>query len=370
MPAAAARKKRDYYEVLGVSRQASPPELKSAYRKLALQYHPDRNPGDKEAEEAFKEASEAYEVLSDPDRRARYDQFGHAGVPFEFGGFGGAGINDVLSEIFGDIFGGGRSRRGGRARGADLRYNLELNFEEAAFGTEVTVKIPRPKRCEVCEGTGSKDKQLRTCQTCGGAGEIRYTQGFFSVSRPCSTCGGMGSVASAPCGRCRGAGRYDSESKLSVKIPPGVDNGTRVRLVGEGEPGDHGGPAGDLYVVAHVKEHPLFVREDAEVLCEVPVSFVQAALGDHVEVPTLEGMVKMRIPPGTQSGKVFRLKHKGIPHLHGGGRGDQHVRVVVETPTDLSGEQRQLLERFAELAGERTQPQVKSFLDKVRELFG
>ena len=370
MPAAAARKKRDYYEVLGVSRQASAQDLKSAFRRLALQHHPDRNPGDAAAEEAFKEASEAYEVLSDPDKRARYDQFGHAGVPFDFGGFGGAGINDVLSEIFGDIFGGGRARRGGRSRGADLRYNLELGFEEAAFGTEVTVKIPRPKRCDVCEGTGSKDKQLHTCQTCGGAGEMRYTQGFFSVSRPCGTCGGSGSVASSPCTRCRGAGRYESESKLSVKIPPGVDNGTRIRLVGEGEPGEHGGPPGDLYVVAHVKEHPIFVREDAEVLCEVPISFVQATLGAHVDVPTLEGMVKMRIPAGTQSGKVFRLKHKGISHLHGGGRGDQHVRVVVETPTDLTSEQRALLEKFAELAGERTQPQVRSFLDKVRELFG
>jgi len=370
LPAAAARKKRDYYEVLGVARQASPQELKSAFRKLALQHHPDRNPGDEAAEEAFKEASEAYEVLSDPDKRARYDQFGHAGVPFDFGGFGGAGINDVLSEIFGDIFGGGRGRRGGRARGADLRYNLELTFEEAAFGTEVTVKIPRPKRCEVCDGTGSKDKQRHTCQTCGGAGEMRYTQGFFSVSRPCGTCGGSGSVATAPCSRCRGAGRYESESKLSVKIPPGVDNGTRVRLVGEGEPGEHGGPPGDLYVVAHVKEHAIFVREEAEVLCEVPISFVQATLGAQVDVPTLEGMVKMRIPAGTQSGKVFRLKHKGIHHLHGGGRGDQHVRVVVETPTDLTSEQRALLEQFAELSGERTQPQMRSFLDKVRELFG
>lgn len=370
MPPAAAARKRDYYEILSVARQASAADLKSAYRKLAMQYHPDRNPGDKVAEERFKEASEAYEVLSDPEKRARYDRFGHSGVPFDFGGFNSSGINDVLSEIFGDIFGGGRSRRGGRARGSDLRYNLELTFEEAAFGTEVSVKIPRPKRCESCDGTGSKDKQVRSCPTCGGAGELRYTQGFFSVSRPCGTCHGSGSVATAPCATCRGAGRYESESTLSVKIPPGVDSGTRVRLVGEGEPGENGGPAGDLYVVAHVKEHPIFVREDAEVLCEVPISFAQAALGAHIEVPTLEGRVKMRVPPGTQSGKVFRLKGKGIHHLHGGGRGDQHVRVVVETPSDLSGEQRTLLEKFAELGGERTQPQVRSFLDKVRELFG
>jgi molecular chaperone DnaJ len=370
LPAAAARK-RDYYDVLGVAREATALELKSAYRKLALQYHPDRNPGDKVAEERFKEASEAYEVLSDGEKRARYDRFGHSAVPFDFGGgFNSTGINDVLSEIFGDIFGGGRSRRGGRSRGADLRYNLQLSFEEAAFGTEVAVKIPRPKRCDVCDGTGSKDKQLRSCPSCGGAGELRYTQGFFSVSRPCGTCSGSGSVATAPCGKCRGAGRYESESTLSVKIPAGVDNGTRVRLVGEGEPGEHGGPSGDLYVVAHVKEHPIFVREDAEVLCEVPISFVQAALGAHIEVPTLEGKVKMRVPAGTQSGKVFRLKGKGIHHLHGGGRGDQHVRVVVETPTALSGEQRELLERFAELGGESSQPQVRGFLDKVRELFG
>jgi len=367
--------KRDYYEVLGVGRDADAAALKSAYRKLAHQHHPDKNPDDKASEERFKEVTEAYAVLSDPDKRARYDRFGFAGGhgtpddPFGFGA-SGASINDIFGEIFGEMFGGGRGRRGGRARGADLRYNLELTFEEAAFGTEVTVKIPRPKRCEVCDGTGSKDKQRHTCQTCGGAGEMRYTQGFFSVSRPCGTCGGSGSVATAPCSRCRGAGRYESESKLSVKIPPGVDNGTRVRLVGEGEPGEHGGPPGDLYVVAHVKEHAIFVREEAEVLCEVPISFVQATLGAQVDVPTLEGMVKMRIPAGTQSGKVFRLKHKGIHHLHGGGRGDQHVRVVVETPTDLTSEQRALLEQFAELSGERTQPQMRSFLDKVRELFG
>ncbi len=368
MPAAAARK-RDYYEVLGVSRQASAQDLKSAYRKLAMQYHPDRNPGDKPAEDRFKEASEAYEVLSDPEKRGHYDRFGHSAMPFDFGGFNSSGINDVLSEIFGDIF-GGRSRRGGRARGSDLRYNLELSFEEAAFGTEVSVKIPRPKRCEVCEGTGSKDKQVRACPSCGGSGELRHTQGFFSVSRPCGTCGGSGSVATAPCTKCRGVGRTESETTLSVKIPAGVDSGTRVRLVGEGEPGEQGGPPGDLYVVAHVREHPIFVREDAEVLCEVPISFAQAALGTHLEVPTLEGKVKMKVPSGTQSGKVFRLKGKGIAHLHGGGRGDQHVRVVVETPTELSSEQRELLEAFAELSGERSQPQVKSFLEKVRELFG
>jgi molecular chaperone DnaJ len=373
MPGGDAQK-RDYYEVLGVSRGVSAQELKSAYRKVALQYHPDRNPGDHAAEEKFKECSEAYQVLSDPEKRARYDQFGHAGNPFQgFGGagFGGASINDIFGEIFGDIFGGrGRSSRGGKSRGADLRYNLEISFEEAAFGTEVTVRIPRPKRCEACEGTGSADKQVRTCPTCGGAGEVRFQQGFFAVSRPCNACGGVGQVVQNPCTTCRGAGRVESDSTLSVKIPAGVDTGTRVRLSGEGEPGQLGGPAGDLYVVVHVREHPLFVREDYEVLCEVPISFTQAALGAQIDVPTLDGKVKMKVPAGTQGGKVFRLKGKGIPHLHGGGRGDQHVRVIVETPTDLSRAQRELLEKFAEIAGEDTHPQSKSFFSKVRELFG
>jgi molecular chaperone DnaJ len=365
----AAATKRDYYEVLAVTRTCTAVELKAAYRKLALQYHPDRNPGDAQAEERFKEATEAYEVLADPDKRTRYDRFGHAGNVFEgFGGFNPSSINDVLGEIFGDIFGGGRGRRSVRNRGSDLRYNLEVSFEEAAFGSEVQVKIPKPKRCEVCEGTGSKDKQVRTCPTCGGAGEVRYTQGFFSVSRPCSTCSGTGAAATNPCARCRGLGRYEAQTNLSVKIPAGVDTGTRVRLAGEGEPGDHGGPPGDLYVVVHVKEHPIFVREDTEVLCEVPISFTQAALGAQIDVPTLEGRHKLKVPAGTQSGKVIRIRGKGIPHLHGSGRGDQHVRILVETPTHLTAEQRQLLEHFAELSGEQTNPQTKSFLEKVRDL--
>lgn len=369
MPAQA--QKRDYYEVLGVGRDVNAADLKSAYRKVALKFHPDRNPGDHEAEEKFKEASEAYEVLSDPDKRARYDQFGHNAPGFE--GFGGAGfnaqtINDIFGEIFG--FGGGRQRRGGRQRGADLRYNLEISFEEAAFGCEVQVKIPKPKRCDACEGSGSKTRERRTCPTCGGAGELRFTQGFFAVSRPCNQCGGQGSIVADPCPKCRGLGKVESESTLTVKIPPGVDTGTRVRLAGEGEPGDQGGPSGDLYVVVHVKEHSIFVREDTEVLCEVPISFTQAALGSQIDVPTLDGKVKMKVPAGTQTGKVFRLKGKGIPSLHGGGRGDQHVRVVVEVPTDLSAKQRALLEQFAEIAGEETHPQSKSFLEKVRQLFG
>lgn len=362
--------KRDYYEVLAVERNADADTLKKAFRKQAMQYHPDRNPGDKDAEEKFKESSEAYEVLSDPDRRARYDRFGHQGVE----GFGGSGgfnnvnVNDIFGEIFGDIFGGRGGRGRARNRGADLRYNLELSFEEAAFGSEVTVKIPRPKRCEACEGTGSKSKQRRQCPTCGGAGEVRFTQGFFAVARTCNQCGGAGQVVADPCKDCKGGGKTESVSELSVKIPPGVDTGTRVRLAGEGEPGEQGGPSGDLYVVVHVKEHPLFHREEYEVFCEVPISFVQATLGAQLEVPTLDGMVKMKVPEGTQSGKIFRLKGKGIPHLQSSARGDQHVRVVVETPQNLNHKQRELLEKFAEASGENVNPQSKTFFDKVKDL--
>jgi molecular chaperone DnaJ len=320
-----------------------------------MQFHPDRNPGDHSAEDKFKEASEAYEVLSDPDKRAKYDRFGHsAGIPF--------------GEIFGVLFGGARGRTA-RNRGADLRYNLELAFDEAAFGTDVKVKVPRPKRCETCHGSGSRTGNRRTCPTCGGHGELRFTQGFFAVSRPCNQCGGSGQVASDPCADCRGAGRVEAEVELSVKIPPGVDTGTRVRLAGEGEPAEGGSP-GDLYVVIHVREHPIFVREGDEVLCEVPISFTQAALGAQIDVPTLDGKVKMKIPAGTQTGKVFRLRGKGIPHLQSSGRGDQHVRAVIETPSELTKQQRELLEQFAQISGEETHPQSRSFFEKVRELFG
>lgn len=375
MPAASGQK-RDYYEVLGVQKNVNPQELKSAFRKVALQYHPDRNPGNQEAEEKFKEASEAYEVLSDPERRARYDRFGHAGASgggFDgFGGFQGVNINDIFGDIFGEIFGGGRQRgRGGPGRGADLRYNLDIAFEEAAFGCRTKVRIPRPKKCEVCNGSGSKSGMPpKPCSTCGGVGEVRFTQGFFAVSRACGDCNGTGAVIPDPCSKCRGSGKVAAEEELEVNIPAGVDNGTRVRLSGMGEPGDRGGPAGDLYVTVIVREHPLFVREDYEVLCEVPISFTQAALGAKIDVPTLDGKVKMTIPAGTQSGKVLRLKGKGVPHLHSQQRGDQHVRVIVETPTELSSKQRELLEKFAELSGEESHPQSKTFFDKVKELFG
>jgi molecular chaperone DnaJ len=363
--------KRDYYEVLGVERNADADALKKAFRKLAMQYHPDRNQGDAQAEERFKESSEAYEVLADPEKRARYDRFGHAGVEGFAGGqgFSGVNINDIFGEIFGDIFGGGRGRRQ-RNRGADLRYNLELSFEEAAFGTEVPVKIPRPRPCEACDGTGSKSKELRTCSACGGAGEVRFTQGFFAVARTCHQCGGSGQAVADPCKTCKGSGKREAVSELSVKIPPGVDTGTRVRLAGEGELGEQGGPSGDLYVVVHVSEHPIFHREEYEVFCEVPISFAQAALGAHIDVPTLDGMVKVKVPEGTQSGKILRLKGKGIPNLRGGGRGDQHVRVVVETPQNLSAKQRDLLEQFAAACGEDANPQARGFFAKVKDLLG
>ena len=367
--------KRDYYEVLGVAREAGEQELKTAYRKLAHQYHPDKNQGDQASEERFKEASEAYEVLSDPEKRARYDRFGHVNGqnPFEggfpYGGAAGATINDIFGDIFGEMFSGGRRQRG-RPRGSDLRYHLEIGFEEAAFGTNARIRIPRPHRCDTCKGSGAKPgTQPRTCPTCGGAGEIRLQQGFFSIARTCHHCGGAGRVVLEKCPDCGGAGMTREEAEVEVKVPPGVDTGTRLKLAGEGEPAPQPGAApGDLYVVVQVREHPIFRREETEVVCEMPISFSQASLGAHIDVPTLDGPVAMKIPAGTQSGKVFRLRGKGIPTLGGGQRGDQHVRVMVETPTHLTKEQKELLERFAALSGEKTHPQTRSFWDKVAEL--
>ena len=369
--------KRDYYEVLGVAREATEQELKTAFRKLAHQYHPDKNPGSKEAEDRFKEASEAYECLCDPEKRARYDRFGHAAAgggqnPFEgfgFGGAGGATINDIFGDIFGEMFGGGRRPRG-RPRGADLRYHLEVSFEEAAFGTASRIEIPRPKRCDTCKGSGAKaGTGPRACPTCGGVGEVRITQGFFSVARTCHTCGGAGRVIVDKCDACGGQGVQREQATVEVTVPAGVDTGTRLKLAGEGEPAPQPGAApGDLYVVIQVRDHPIFHREDTDVICDMPLSFTQAALGAQIDVPTLDGPVKMKIPAGTQSGKVFRLRGKGIPQLGQQGRGDQHVRVLVETPTHLTKEQRELLERFAALSGEKTHPHAQSFWDKVAEL--
>jgi molecular chaperone DnaJ len=366
--------KRDYYEVLGVSRSAGPDEIKKAYRKIALKSHPDRNPGDKQAEERFKEASEAYQVLCDPERRAQYDRFGHAA--FEQGGFGGfdfsaSGFEEVFGDIFGDFFGGTRRGRSRTRRGEDLRYDLEITFEEAIFGAEKTLRVPRLATCRDCKGSGSKDGAPReTCSACHGSGQLRYQQGLFSIAKTCSQCQGLGSVLRDPCRACGGSGAVRSQQTLSVRIPPGVDTGSRLKLRGEGESGFNGGPSGDLYVVLHVREHPLFSRDGNNVICDAPIGFTQAALGAEIDVPTPHGKMKLKIPAGTQSGNVFRIKGKGVPDVRGYGHGDALVRVMVETPKKLSPRQRELLEEFARLSGEEVHPLSKGFFDKVKEMFG
>jgi len=375
-----SERKRDYYEVLGVSRSANDEELKKAYRRLAIQFHPDRNPGDKQAEEKFKELNEAYQILSEPERRAQYDRFGHAAFqgPQGPGGFGGfdftQGFEEVFSDIFGDFFGTGRGRSRSRSRrGDDLRYDLEVEFEEAARGSEKTVKFQRLTLCESCNGSRARggSEGARTCPNCRGTGQVRTQQGFFSISTTCGQCRGEGSIIADPCPKCQGQGRVRKPVSLSVKIPPGVDNGSRLKLRNEGEAGFGGGPNGDLYVVVHVKEHALFVRQDNDVVIEVPVSFPQGALGAEIDVPTLEGKIKLKVPAGTQSGKVLRLKGKGFTDLHGYGRGDQLVRIVVERPRRLTARQRELLEEFAKLSGEDVNhPMAKGFVDKLKEMFG
>jgi molecular chaperone DnaJ len=362
---------KDYYELLGVHRNASDAELKRAYRKLAHEYHPDKNPGDKAAEEKFKEINEAYEVLSDAQKRAYYDQYGAAPGAQGPGGFGaGMGMGDIFGDIFGEFF--GTSRGGARpSAGEDLRYNLKISFNDAAFGTATKIRVPRWERCPDCDGLGaaSKDK-IATCSNCNGAGQIRMQQGFFSISRTCSRCGGEGKVITDPCKTCRGRKRVERERTLSVKIPGGVETGTTIRLSGEGELGMYGGPPGDLYVYLTVEEHPLFSREGQDVICAVPVRFVQAALGDELEVPTLTGTVKLKIPAGTQPGQVFRLKGKGFPYLRGGGIGDQVCRIMVEVPSKLTSRQKELLQEFDRLNGEHSAPLTAGFFDKVKELFG
>ncbi|MGH7771302.1 MAG: molecular chaperone DnaJ [Candidatus Binatia bacterium] len=367
--------KRDYYELLGLNRSASGEEIKKAYRKLALKYHPDRNPGDKQAEEKFKEISEAYQVLTDPEKRVQYDQFGHAafghGGPFKGGFDFTTGFEDIFGDIFGEFFGAGTTRRRSRTRGEDLRYNLDIAFEEAVLGTAKKIKIPRQASCDRCRGSGSKPGSApQTCPTCRGRGQVSFQQGFFHVSRTCSQCRGEGTTISDPCSSCNGTGRVRKLHTLSVKIPPGVDTGSRLKLRGEGESGISGGLPGDLYVVIQVEPHPLFIRDGLDIICEVPISFVQAALGTDIDVPTLEGKVKMKIPPGTQSGKVFRLKGKGVRDVQGYHQGDQHVRVVLETPTHLTPRQRELLKEFAELGGQEVHPLSKGFFDKVKQMFG
>jgi molecular chaperone DnaJ len=372
--------KRDYYEVLGVARGAADDDLKKAYRRLAIQLHPDRNPGNKQAEERFKEVNEAYQVLSDPERRSQYDRFGHSAFqgPQGQGPFGGfdfsQGFEEVFSDIFGDFFGTGRGRARSRSRrGDDLRYDLEVEFEEAARGTEKVVRFQRLTLCESCNGTRARGGSTgaRQCPNCRGSGQVRTQQGFFSISTTCSQCRGEGTIISDPCPKCQGQGRLRKQESLSVRIPPGVDNGSRLKLRGEGEAGYGGGTPGDLYVIIHVKEHSLFVRQENHIVIEVPISFPQAALGCDIEVPTLEGKVNLKVPSGTQSGKVLRLKGKGIIDLHGYGRGDQLIRVVVETPRSLTARQRELLEEFAKLDGKAVNhPLSKGFVDQIKKMFG
>ena len=370
--------KRDYYETLGVDRNASDDDVKKAFRKLARQYHPDLHSGDhqkKNAENKFKEINEAYEVLSDQDKRKRYDMFGHAGAEAGAGGFGGfdfgrGGFGDMFNDIFEDFFGAGTSTRQRRERGSDLQYNLEISFEEAVHGKEAKLKIPRWEACEACRGTGARSAAaLKVCPSCRGAGQLRFQQGFFSVSRPCHQCEGKGQVITDPCTTCRGRQRVHRERTLSVHIPAGIETGMRLRLTNEGEHGANGGPPGDLYVAVMVKPHPIFQRKGSDILCDVPVSFVAAALGGKMEVPTLEGSTVIKIPPGTQHDKVLRLRGLGIPSLKTHHTGDQLCRIRIEIPTRLTAKQKDLLAEFAKESGLSPDKEGEGFFDKMKTLF-
>jgi molecular chaperone DnaJ len=374
--------KRDYYEVLGVNRDAADDEIKKAYRRLAMKHHPDRNPDNPKSEEHFKEAKEAYEILSDAKKRQAYDQYGHAGVDPQAGmGAGGAGMGgfaDAFSDIFGDIFGGraGGAGGGGRSnvyRGADLRYNLEVSLEEAARGTETRIRIPTMAECESCHGSGAKKgTEPKTCPTCGGHGQVRMQQGFFSIQQTCPKCHGTGRFIADPCSTCQGGGRVKQHKTLSVKIPSGIDEGDRIRLSGEGEPGVNGGPPGDLYVQIHLKAHPVFQRDHDDLHCEMPVSFTVAALGGEIEIPTLDGVARLKVPTETQTGKVFRLRGKGIKGVRSIGHGDLLCHVVVETPVSLTDRQKELLREFEALSQDNAathNPKAQSWMDKVKEFF-
>jgi molecular chaperone DnaJ len=374
-----AMSKRDFYEILGVQKTADEAEIKKAYRRLAQKHHPDRNPDNKESEEKFKEAKEAYEVLTDARKRSAYDQYGHAGVDPQRGGGGfspgGDAFGDVFGEVFGDIFGGGRRGGGGRQvyRGADLRYELELTLEQAVFGDSLNIDFTTLGECESCKGSGgAPGSKVSNCETCNGVGQVRMQQGFFAVQQTCPRCKGRGQTITQPCDTCLGQGRVRRKKTLSVKVPAGVDTGDRIRLSGEGEAGANGGPAGDLYVEVQVKDHAIFEREGANLSCEVPVSFVTAALGGSIEVPTLQGNVVLKIPGETQSGRTFRLKEKGVKPVRGGATGDLFCRVMVETPVKLSDEQKDLLRKFEksmQIDGSKHSPRESSWLDGVKEFF-
>ena len=365
--------KRDYYEVLGINRDASEDEIKKAYRKLAMKYHPDRNPDNPKSEEHFKEAKEAYEILSDTSKRTAYDQYGHAGVDSSAAGAGGAqGFTDSFSDIFGDIF-GGRAGPSNAYRGADLRYNLEVSLEQAARGTETKIRIPTMVACETCHGSGAKPGTAPvTCPTCNGHGQVRMQQGFFSIQQTCPKCHGNGKYVASPCGTCHGSGRVKQHKTLSVKIPAGVDEGDRIRLSGEGEAGVNGGPPGDLYVVVHLLPHSVFQRDHNDLHCEMPISFTTAALGGEIEIPTLDSHAKIKIPAETQSGKIFRLRGKGIKGVRSHTHGDLLCHMIVETPVKLTARQKELLQEMEALNQEdssRHSPRAKSWMDKAREFF-
>ena len=368
--------KRDYYEVLGVDRSAADQEIKKAYRRIAMKYHPDRNPDDEDADAKFKEATEAYDVLMNAEKRSAYDQFGHAGVDQTMGGGGfqgGASFSDIFGDVFGDIFGGGGGGRQGPQRGSDLRYTMEVSLEEAVRGATREIKVPTLQHCDTCDGSGAKPgTNPVTCGSCGGAGQVRMQQGFFQVQQTCPKCRGRGKTISDPCIDCRGQGLLEKTKTLSVKVPPGVDTGDRIRLTGEGEAGPSGGPNGDLFVQIAVRQHNLFERDGRHLYCEVPINFVDAALGGELEVPTLDGKVKLKIPSETQTGKMFRLRGKGVQPVRGGPVGDLMCRAVVETPVNLSAQQRQLLEEFRATlneGGNSQSPRQSSWFEGVKSFF-